>query len=166
MAVKQISAESAVTPNLVPMVDIMFLLLLFLMVGADMGNRELEDVRLPLAKSAIEEKKEPSDDRLTLNVYHSHDGCPAYEGAQLCVDPSHWVVGIRGEDYKEEGKLQAFLEGLAKEDCARNQSELPQLHVLVRADKAALFGEVQRAMFCCAQARILKVELAAATGVE
>ena len=40
MAVRQIPCESSVAPNLVPMVDIMFLLLLFLMVGADMGSAD------------------------------------------------------------------------------------------------------------------------------
>ena len=42
--------------NLIPMIDIMFLLLLFFMLGADMGQRELEDVILPKALNVKEEK--------------------------------------------------------------------------------------------------------------
>jgi biopolymer transport protein ExbD len=166
VAVKQVLAESAVAPNLVPMVDIMFLLLLFLMVGADMGNRELEDVHLPVAKTAVEEKPEPAADRLTLNVYHSHEGCAAYDVAKLCADESHWAIGIRGQDYQDDATLRAFLAGLAHDDCERHGTDLPGLHVLIRADKAALFSQVQRAMGCCANAKIYKVELAAATEVE
>jgi len=167
VAVKQVLAESAVAPNLVPMVDIMFLLLLFLMVGADMGNRELEDVHLPIAKTAVEETKEPApQDRLTLNVYHAHEGCTAYTVAQLCADESHWAIGVRGQDYADEGTLRAFLAGLAHDDCERHGTDLPGLHVLIRADKAALFSQVQRAMASCANARIYKVELGAATEVE
>jgi biopolymer transport protein ExbD len=165
MSIRQVNAESAVAPNLVPMVDIMFLLLLFLMVGADMGNRELEDVRLPLAKSAAEEKPEGQEDHLTVNVFHAHEACPAYATTQLCTDRSHWSFGARGVDYDAE-KLRAFLKGVASDDCVRTGSELPDLHVRIRADRAALFALVQSAMACCADAKIYKVEIGAATVAE
>src|SRR5437870_4689568 len=127
-------------PNLVPMVDIMFLLLLFLMVGADMGNRELEEVRLPIAKSAVEEPREPrQEDRITLNVYHSAQGCTGYETTQLCGDKEHWAIGVRGKDYKDGAELGSFLKGIAKDDCEHTGEALPALHVLIRADQAALF---------------------------
>lgn len=35
---KQIEINADLSPNLIPMVDIMFLLLLFLMISADMGQ--------------------------------------------------------------------------------------------------------------------------------
>src|SRR5581483_227892 len=102
VAIRQINADSAVAPNLVPMVDVMFLLLLFLMVGADMGDRQLEEVRLPVAKTAVEDPK---------------------------ID-----------------------------------TERPEnVRVLIRADQAALFEHVQTAMASCAEAKIFKVELGAAT---
>ena len=41
MAKKSKEAQHT-NPNLIPMIDIMFLLLLFFMLGADMGQRELE----------------------------------------------------------------------------------------------------------------------------
>jgi biopolymer transport protein ExbD len=167
MSIRNVSAESAVAPNLVPMVDIMFLLLLFLMVGADMGNRELEDVRLPVAKSATEDKPEPTpEDRLTLNVFHSRENCPAYETTQLCTDRSHWSFGARGAEYSDAEHLGAFLKGLASDECARTGAPLPDLHVRIRADQAALFELVQSAMACCAEAKICKVEVGAATTAE
>lgn len=164
MAVRQVNAESAVAPNLVPMVDIMFLLLLFLMVGADMGNRELEEVRLPVAKSAKEEAPQTTpEDRLTLNVYHCKEGCAAYETAQLCTDRDHWAIGVKGTDYKDDRKLASFLKGIAKDDCEKTGETLPALQVLIRADQAALFEYVQTAMGCCAEAKIYKVSIGAAT---
>ncbi len=166
MAIRQVNADSAVAPNLVPMVDVMFLLLLFLMVGADMGDRELEEVRLPVAKTAVEDPPEIKDggERLTLNVYHCQEGCSAYEATQLCTDRAHWAVGVRGVDFKSEGELARFLGGIAKEDCEKNHTERPEnVRVLIRADQAALFEHVQTAMASCAEAKIFKVELGAAT---
>ena len=43
------SVKEDVTANLIPMIDIMFLLLLFFMLGADMSQRELAELVLPLA---------------------------------------------------------------------------------------------------------------------
>ena len=44
MSRKKGGAAEHVNPNLIPMIDIMFLLLLFFMLGADMSQRELEEV--------------------------------------------------------------------------------------------------------------------------
>src|SRR4249920_339440 len=88
-------------PNLIPMIDIMFLLLLFFMLGADMGQRELEEVMLPKA-SSMKEDKEKDKNRLTINVYHRYEvKCQAYEKSLVCRDDAHWRTGIKGKDYSE-----------------------------------------------------------------
>jgi biopolymer transport protein ExbD len=168
--IKEVKAESAVAPNLVPMVDVMFLLLLFLMVGADMQQREREEVRLPVATSAKEELVEdPTDNAttLTLNVYHAHENCPAFEAASLCTERDHWTIGIKGTDYGDDkaAELGAYLKG--RVDDRRTLIGAPptqpsDLRVMIRADKAALYSFVQRAMNSCAEAGIYKVELGAA----
>ena len=72
---KKMAVQEEVAPNLIPMIDIMFLLLLFFMLSADMGQRELEEVTLPKAMSVKEDTatKGKSNQRLTINVYHLHD---------------------------------------------------------------------------------------------
>jgi len=175
--IKQVSAESAVTPNLVPMVDVMFLLLLFLMVGADMRQREREEVRLPMASSAKEENPnqdtEDAERALTLNVYHTGENCQAYDVSGLCTDKSHWSIGIKGTDYGEDKaqELKAYLEGEVQNERERRGQPPPEagklkppseLKVQIRADKAALYGFVQRAMNSCADAGIYKIEIGAA----
>jgi len=161
VAVKQISAESSVAPNLVPMVDIMFLLLLFFMLGADMGQRELEEVKLPIANSTKEEKSDDTDPsaakRMTINVYHDFDHCSGYEATMLCADRSHWAIGIRGNDFGEgkEAELKAFLEGEVQnyKEQSGEKIEAPvpgklkppcEMRVMIRADQAALYEYVQR----------------------
>ena len=187
---KNVSTDQQVSPNLVPMVDIIFLMLLFLMVGADMGQRELEEVRLPIAASVKPEKPDDDTDtvgskRLTLNVYHDIPGagagvqCKEYEVAGLCANPDHWAIGIRGTDYRDrpedEEALKARLQSEVQVD--REKRGLPppepgkpippsELRVMIRADQAALYKFVQRAMNKCGDVGIYKIEIGAASQVE
>src|SRR5215510_3058419 len=61
-------AQVHVNPNLIPMIDIMFLLLLFFMLGADMGHRELETVRLPQAENATKDTKQDKEGRVMIRA--------------------------------------------------------------------------------------------------
>jgi biopolymer transport protein ExbD len=159
------------------MVDIMFLLLLFLMLGADMGQRELEEVKLPLATSVKEENPNVEDTevskRLTINVYHDHDKCSGYESTLLCAEKEHWSIGIRGTDYRDgdEANLRARLESEVQIDREKRGVPPPEpgklkppseLRVMIRADQAALYQYVQRAMNNCAEVGIYKIEIGAA----
>ena len=147
------AVEENVTPNLIPMVDIMFLLLLFLMLGADMGRRELEDVVLPTAGAAEKDACRPGG-YTVVNVYHSSPArCAAFED-RICGDPSHWKVGVRGIDYDPEavGALLRDEAGGAPGDRT----------VKVRDDRSARYEPVGKVLEACARAGIRKVEIGAA----
>jgi|GEM_PF-365799 len=122
--IKKTALQEPVQPNLVPMVDIMVLLVFFLMLSADMAQRELEDVCLPKAVAVEEDTKnvknvDPSEEgvnqRININVFHLPNvACPEYEKARkeyfegkevthICRDPSHWAVGIKGKHYQIYG---------------------------------------------------------------
>jgi biopolymer transport protein ExbD len=176
---KKVDADGTVAPNLIPMVDIMFLLLLFLMLGSDMSQRELEDVTLPVASSVKEEKEDDNEisKRVTINVFHYVSGCSAYSTTKLCSEKMHWSIGIRGTDYKEgdEPALKSRLEGEVQLDREKRGLPAPEpgkpkppseLRVMIRADEAALYAYVQRAMNCCAEAGIYKIEIGAAQPIE
>src|SRR5690242_5693248 len=110
----QAQVQEEVSPNLIPMIDIMFLLLLFFMLGADMGHRELEEVMLPQAQSIKEDKevKGQQKDRLTVNIYHRYSNevqCAAYAASRTCREAGHWRIGIRGGDFTDPGKLAELL---------------------------------------------------------
>ena len=140
-----------VNPNLIPMIDIMFLLLLFFMLGSDMGHRELEDVRLPQATQAIEDR---GTDRLTINAHHNDQvSCASNKSSKICRSEGHWKIAFRGEDCTEPAKLAS---ALARTDGG------PTRRVMIRADAGAPFGLPQRAMNVCAKEGIYKVEVGAA----
>src|SRR6185295_4907175 len=97
---RKIEIQEDLSPNLIPMIDIMFLLLLFFMLGADMGHRELADVVLPKATSTKEDKESKGQkiDRLTINVYHSDVPCTAYAAQRICRESGHWRIGVRAKN--------------------------------------------------------------------
>lgn len=157
------------SPNLIPMIDIMFLLLLFFMLGADMSQRELEEVILPHAKSVKEDKggEEVGKKRLTINVYHKYRSanfiCPAVERGDVCRDVKHWLIGVRGKDFTDLEKLRAFLDKDAAE--FRTDPKNPTISerkVMIRADAAAPYGRVQVVMNTCTKVGIYKIECGAA----
>ncbi|MBI3854055.1 MAG: biopolymer transporter ExbD [Planctomycetes bacterium] len=152
-------ATEHVNPNLIPMIDIMFLLLLFFMLGADMGQRELESVNLPKAEEAKVDPALEKDHRLTINAHHNpkYTGC-AYSAPAGCHDESHWTLTFRGEDCTEGKKLS---NALAR---TTDPGGLPlnERKVMIRADGGAPFALAQRAMGACAENGIYKVEVGAA----
>src|SRR6185436_19395750 len=90
-------AEENVGCNLIPMIDIMFLLLLFFMLGADMTIHENADVVLPKADKAQEDKDDgaTAGRRSTVNVYHRHTSasnpCPVFDSHGVCREMDHWL---------------------------------------------------------------------------
>lgn len=157
------------SPNLIPMIDIMFLLLLFFMLGADMGQRELEEVILPHAKSVKEDKgnQETGKERLTINVYHKYKSasfhCATADRGNVCRDVKHWLIGVRGKDFTDMTKLQAYLDKDAAE--FRTDPKNPTISerkVMIRADQVAPYGRVQVVMNTCTKVGIYKIECGAA----
>ena len=158
MPTKKSQAAEHVNPNLIPMIDIMFLLLLFFMLGADMGHRELEDVRLPKAEQA---KREPpgANNRLTINAHHRDDlRCSTYESQRVCRLDNHWKIAFRGKDCTEPATLALALERSTTPEAGL----LSDRRVMIRADAGAPFGLAQRAMNVCASKGIYKIEVGAA----
>ncbi|MBI3271929.1 MAG: biopolymer transporter ExbD [Planctomycetes bacterium] len=175
--------DENVTLNLVPMVDIMFLLLLFFMLGADMGHRELEDVKLPLADTVTEDKN--PEGRTTVNAYHvtpPHGPyCAVFAAAakggedKICRDTAHWKIGIRGIDYPLDGS-KAREDGLTLKDRLYQEAEsnrpdpnnklLSERRLMIRGDEAGPYGTVQKVMNTCAEVGIYKIEIGAARPVQ
>jgi biopolymer transport protein ExbD len=170
---RKIETEENITPNLIPLVDIMFLMLLFLMLGADMGQRELEDVILPQAIYVKEDKgtkDKQLEDRLTVNVYHRYATgvdsvkCENYAKGKTCRDLTHWRIAVRGMDFKtaEDEKFKALLKTEALVGKKDASDRISERKVMLRIDGSAPYGLAQSIMNACAFAGIYKVESGAA----
>ena len=185
---KKLQVQEDVSPNLIPMIDIMFLLLLFFMLGADMGQRELEEVILPPAYAVKEDKEADAagekNVKLVVNVYHDNKDCEinnkaleankrdgAQTSAEICRDKSHWKIGIKGKDCTDLKKLEMALKqegdrdrpgGALKALSSGQQVARSERTVLVRGDGSAPYGQIQEVVNACAKVGIYKIECGAA----
>jgi biopolymer transport protein ExbD len=171
----KLTVKEDVTCNLIPMVDIMFLLLLFFILGADMSQREQADVILPEADQVKEDpnrgnQDEAKDKETTINIQHSQDGaargCAVNSRGDVCRDDSHWVILIRGREY-----TWATLDDQIEAEAAESMESEPDpvagvvlsgRKITIRADRTAKYGDVQQVIQVCSKYKIYKIEVAAA----
>jgi len=169
--------EESVYMNVIPMVDIMFLLLLFFMLTADFGARELEAVELAAGKTIKEDKQEEAKGRMNLNVYHTptkmESGavtCGDFDAMRPCREDSHWNIAIRGKRYgstqletwaKDEAYKQKKKDGKSEKE-ALDPLTTTELRIMIRADLRAPFRFIQEIQEAMAQAGIYKLEYGAA----
>jgi biopolymer transport protein ExbD len=164
-----------VTCNLIPMIDIMFLLLLFFMLSADMTQREFEDVVLPSADQVQEadEKKTAGEVLTTLNIFHRPDSatftCPLFAHGSLCRDQAHWLIGVRSQEFtrdtiRDQIKVEAE-ESLEPDVDPATNKRMSARKVIIRADQMAPYGDVQKVMQYCGEFGIYKIEVAAAAPI-
>jgi biopolymer transport protein ExbD len=153
--------------NVIPMVDIMFLLLLFFMLTADFGGRELEEVNLVEGLSIKEDKQDEAKGRLNINVF-LHP--PASEGGDVTKD-QNWHIAVRGKKMGTKQLItwaktsarehKKFVEHMSDKD-ADDPTKSTNLRVMIRADKDVPFKFVQVVQECLSQAGIYKLEYGAA----
>lgn len=170
MGFKEIKVQEEVSANLVPMIDIMFLLLLFFMLNADMSQRELEELTTPVANQAKEDKADDNSDRITCNLFHVGADiapCALHSAGDICRDDAHWQIAVSGRRYRTT--VEADLKNLEEQfkELADKKREKPgdrksasDRHLLIRGDKYAPYGTVQRALERASAAGLYKVEVA------
>ena len=158
-----------ISPNLIPMIDIMFLLLLFFMLGADMSQREFAEVVLPTADKAKEDKGEndPNAPQTTVNISHDTSvTCPVHDNGGTCREAGHWVWGIGGKNYDKTTlgpQLQLLADDALENDVdPKAGKRLSKRKVMVRADRTAPYGDIQKVIETAGTAGIYKIEIGAA----
>ena len=128
--------------ELVPLIDCVFLLLIFFMCAATMSKVDAPtSVKLPIASNAAEQK-DPSR-RGTVNVIPVGTLTP--EG-ELATEARPFMVF--GKLVNEEELTKAMEERLKTE---------PTLRLYLRADRNVKFATVRRAMGACAAAGVSDV---------
>ena len=120
-------------PSLTPLIDVVFLLLIFFLVATTFQNEEVEmDLKLPEAQTG---KAQEQNQRIVINV--RRDGT-------LIID---------GRPVSQES-LEQKLRAAARRD--KNQE------VLIRGDTSAQFGVVARVLDVCRAAPLTQIAIGAA----
>src|SRR5262245_20932477 len=140
------SVKEDVTCNLIPMIDIMFLLLLFFMLSADMTQREFEDIVLPSADQVQESPKEKGENTsVTVNIFHQRESatftCPVYLHGGVCRDRSHWLFAMRSQEFtydtlKDQLQMESQADLESDVDPVTNK-RMSARTLIIRADRLA-----------------------------
>jgi biopolymer transport protein ExbD len=128
--------------ELVPLIDCVFLLLIFFMCAATMSKVDAPtEVRLPIASNGAEQKN--PGERGTVNVMPI--GARTFQGEVATVEKPFLVFGQLVND-----------EGLQAAMVLRMKAE-PNLRLYLRADRDVKFAIIKRAMTACAAAGVQDV---------
>jgi biopolymer transport protein ExbD len=168
MAFKEIKVQEEISPNLIPMIDIMFLLLLFFMLNADMSQRELEELTPPVARHSMKDDPKLTPDRITVNIHHDVEvDCPPYKNGEVCRNDLHWRISVSGTKYSfDKDGMTRLGQTLANLGKARNPNpsdpkSVSERTLIIRADRTAPYGYVQKVLEQASLGRIYKVEVGA-----
>jgi biopolymer transport protein ExbD len=129
-----------ISPKITPMIDVVFLLIIFFMCVSEMSRMEIEALTLPGAVSGV---PDGGGARLTVNLLR--DGS----------------CRVGGERYAP-GALRALIGRRAIERLGPNGTS--NLAVRIRADADAPYQHVQRVMQDCRRARVWSLSFAVAPG--
>jgi len=136
----------------VPLVDIMFLLLFFLMLGTDMSQRVTEDSKLPNWDSVKEDPNKPEGYETTT--------------VNLVGEREDWHVVIAGEHYIDWEHLKIALHELAHQPGDEEAGNAPGTYfstrvIQLRAAAGAPYRLVQRLIQMCSNAGFYKIGVGA-----
>ncbi|MHC4662394.1 MAG: ExbD/TolR family protein [Planctomycetota bacterium] len=137
--------------NMTPMIDVVFLLLIFFMVVSELSALDAEAMTLPWAEKAEPpEKTAARIDIVVVNVLK-----PKFADAE---EPGE--IRVRGKKY-DKRTLKEYLRQAAQEvPLEDTRKRISSLKVLIRADMECRYEAVQVVFDSCQQNGIYKTELA------
>lgn len=150
------------TFDMTPMIDCVFLLMIFFVLVIDLSQKNLEDLILPRAEFQQPDEK-PADNRPVINVLQN--GSVVYN-QKVVYDPA-----VDGTNYKpietmlleirRRGELEKTLE-FTEETIGGRSIKLVDTPILIRADKWTDWYHVGKFMENCItpEAAFWKIELA------
>ena len=152
--------ETDMKMNMTPMIDVVFLLIIFFMIITDMTQQDLEDLKLPRAQHAKEDKPDPEEFRPIINIL--------FDGKIIIKRETYYDPEIHDANADPYSEVKEWLSATAKlmEEAPLNEDgtgpEIPDEPVLIRADMSTPFKHIQKIMeFCGLEGiQIWKVQLA------
>lgn len=137
--------------DMTPMIDIVFLLIVFFMVVTELTVQQARVV-LPVASESRVEEPQPGSRILFINVSFDKDG---KEIMQLMNGPA-----LTGERLLIELKAEADAYGQWEDNPFNPTQKLSLLEVTIRCDEGAEAGIIHKIFHACSKAFIFKVRCA------
>ena len=143
--------ETEMEMDMTPMIDVVFLLIIFFMVITDMSQQDLEDLTLPMAIHATKDTPDPKKFRPVVNIDIN---------GLIKIKRQEYFNPDEPDDYK---KLREHLSDVARQmEPDEDDPTLPGDALLIRCDETTPFKHVQKVMEQCGYkgVQIWKLELA------
>jgi biopolymer transport protein ExbD len=153
--------ETEMEMNMTPMIDVVFLLIIFFMIITDMTQQDLEELVLPMATFAREDKPDPEEYRPIINIQ--------YDGKIIIKREKYYIPEEDDGNADPYLRVKEWLAKTAKRmdkdfltEGATTGPKVPDEPVLIRADISTPFKHIQKIMEFCGAAgvQIWKVQLA------
>ena len=138
--------------DMTPMIDIVFLLIVFFMVVTELTVQQAVVV-LPVASEATVEEPQPGSKILFVNVSFNSEG---QEQIQLMNGPP-----LTAEELELSLRLEAKDHDVWEDNPNNPTQKLSTLEVTIRCDQGAKSGNIHKVFAACSKARIFKVRCAA-----
>jgi len=151
MGRKKQEAGTEVVMDMTPMIDVVFLMIIFFMIVSDMSQQDLAELVLPKADMAQDDETE--EGRMIINIVESGDLEIKRVAYKSLDDPD------------AQSAVRTYLQNaVALGEKDPKYPDLSARSLLVRADKQTKFKEVQKLMRIAAETGIgiYKIDLAAA----
>jgi hypothetical protein len=150
--------------NMTPMIDVVFNLIIFFMLVADLSKKDLEIMTLPWSDSAIADQGD-EELRVIINIVKNLE---RPDGTRIKKDdwkPTDGVnIMLKGKQYRL-GPLTDILLSFANRERDMDHPMAPsEVYALIRCDREIRWREVQWVMQACAHpdVRIYKLQFATA----
>ena len=132
--------------DMTPMIDVVFLLIVFFMIVVDLTQQDIVQLELPVTEMGIPDKK-PERNRLTVNITYDKES----QVSEIYVK----------RDLMDLEQLKAWMHRSARTKINK-KTKFSEIPIIIRCDKLAPFRKVQEVMQLCADKdiQIYKVMLA------
>ena len=157
MNINKHGAGEPIEMDMTPMIDVVFLLIIFFMIITDLTQQDLEELKLPPARAAIEDKPDPKVVRPIINIPQS--------GRMIVKREEKYNPETDGDDMSRLERYLADVSALMPHKMDPDIGVLlPDNPLMIRADMNTEFKYIQRIMEICGKQgiQIWKLELAAA----
>ena len=151
---KYVKQDTQVEADMTPMIDVVFLLIIFFMLVTELSKLDIEEVVLPIADEAKVEVPQPESRQVTVNVVLDDSSTGRGE------------IRIGGKRLNRAElinhlKLEAEVYGKRIPNPNKPKQSDSLLEVLIRGDESVNAGYLHDIYKACSDAKIFKVRLAA-----
>ena len=150
---KFVKQDAHVDMDMTPMIDIVFLLIIFFMIVTELSKLDIEEVVLPIAKEAKVEEPQAESRQVIINVALADgEGKP-----KMIITGKKYSAKELGEHLKLETEVWDHWLPNPNNSNQRDST----LEVLIRGDQHAFAGSIHDIYKACSDAKIFKVRMAA-----